>query len=301
MAKAHLRVPGSSNVDAYHTALFRSIKGATIKNLTLAGTIEGSRHTAAIVGASNDGNSKIQDCTVTATDNAAAITAANGKTLPVALTGRTLYKDGKWNTICLPFEVTLSGSPLDGNGVEARTVTAASITDKTLNLTFGNAVSTLSAGTPYIIKWESGSNLTETDLVFSNVTISSENNDFDNKVSGDTQVRFMGTYGVTNFDDTDTSVLLMGESNTLYYPLSGASIGACRAYFKIGGTSTARRLTSFNIGFGDEASSISEELRMKDEEPATAAGWYTLDGRKLSQKPTTKGVYINGGRKVVIR
>ena len=29
--------------------------------------------------------------------------------------------------------------------------------------------------------------------------------------------------------------------------------------------------------------------------------WYTLDGRKLQSKPTQKGIYINGGRKVVIK
>jgi hypothetical protein len=29
--------------------------------------------------------------------------------------------------------------------------------------------------------------------------------------------------------------------------------------------------------------------------------WYDLNGRKLNSKPTTKGVYINNGRKVVIK
>ena len=29
--------------------------------------------------------------------------------------------------------------------------------------------------------------------------------------------------------------------------------------------------------------------------------WYTLDGRKLDKQPTKKGIYINGGRKVVIK
>ena len=33
----------------------------------------------------------------------------------------------------------------------------------------------------------------------------------------------------------------------------------------------------------------------------TLDGWYTLDGTKLSCKPTAKGVYINSGRKVVIK
>ena len=28
---------------------------------------------------------------------------------------------------------------------------------------------------------------------------------------------------------------------------------------------------------------------------------YTLDGRKLNGKPMTKGIYVNGGRKVVIK
>ena len=30
-------------------------------------------------------------------------------------------------------------------------------------------------------------------------------------------------------------------------------------------------------------------------------GWYTLDGRRLSEKPAKKGLYINDGRKVVIK
>jgi hypothetical protein len=29
--------------------------------------------------------------------------------------------------------------------------------------------------------------------------------------------------------------------------------------------------------------------------------WYDLNGRRLQQKPTQKGVYLNNGRKVIIR
>jgi hypothetical protein len=29
--------------------------------------------------------------------------------------------------------------------------------------------------------------------------------------------------------------------------------------------------------------------------------WYTLDGRRLSAMPTQKGIYINNGRKAVIK
>ena len=33
----------------------------------------------------------------------------------------------------------------------------------------------------------------------------------------------------------------------------------------------------------------------------TPDGWYDMNGRKLSGKPTTKGVYINNGKKVAIK
>ena len=29
--------------------------------------------------------------------------------------------------------------------------------------------------------------------------------------------------------------------------------------------------------------------------------WYTLDGRRLSGKPTAKGLYINAGKRVMIK
>ena len=40
----------------------------------------------------------------------------------------------------------------------------------------------------------------------------------------------------------------------------------------------------------------SEELRMKNE-----GSWFDLSGRKLGSKPTKPGLYINGGKKVVIK
>ena len=36
-------------------------------------------------------------------------------------------------------------------------------------------------------------------------------------------------------------------------------------------------------------------------EGSQADAWYTLDGRKLNGKPTTKGLYIHNGKKVIIK
>jgi hypothetical protein len=32
-----------------------------------------------------------------------------------------------------------------------------------------------------------------------------------------------------------------------------------------------------------------------------SGAWYTLDGRRLSSKPTKKGVYLQGGKKIVVK
>ena len=76
-------------------------------------------------------------------DNTETITGADGYVADVTLSGRTLYKDGAWNTICLPFNVTLDSSPLAG--ATARPLTSASISGTTLTLTFGDAVTTLAS------------------------------------------------------------------------------------------------------------------------------------------------------------
>ena len=222
----------------------------------------------------------------------------------IVLNGRTLYKDGAWNTICLPFNVTLAGSPLAD--AVARPLTSASISGTTLNLTFGDAVSTLTAGTPYIIKWTEGENLTEANLVFNGVTIDATDRSYDTDktspaVNTDERVRFLGTYKSTTFDATDNTVLLLGTGNTLYYPTTGAGLGAQRAYFKLGdGTALARQLTAFNIDFGDESTGIVS-ISKKSGSQGASTGWFTLDGRRLDGKPTTKGIYVNNGKKVIIK
>ena len=226
------------------------------------------------------------------------VVSIEGYFADVTLTDRTLYKDGAWNTLCLPFNVTLAGSPLAG--ATARPLTSASISGTTLNLTFGDAVDELVAGAPYIIKWAEGANLTEADLVFSGVTISTDKHDYDNLASGDTRVRFLGTYKSTMFDATDNTVLLLGGNNKLYYPGNGAGIGAQRAYFKIGSDAlhAPMRVTSFSISFGDDQTTgvidIVQVIELKDD------NWYSVDGRFIGAKPTQPGIYLNNGKKVMI-
>lgn len=240
-----------------------------------------------------------------AADNGETLYTYNDKkTQSVTLTGRTLYKDGSWDTLCLPFNVTISGSPLDGDGVDVRTLSGSSFEKGTLTLNFteAGAVTKLEAGKPYLIKWENtGATLTQDDLVFSNVTIHSTPVD----VTTD-YVDFVGIFSPeVIYDEESQTKLYVGADNTLYYPTSeGFAVNSCRAYFQlkvglVAGEPSTPVSCAFNLDFGDVATGISE-LRNFGQNAQTDA-WYTLDGRRLSTKPATSGIYINNGRKVVIK
>ena len=230
-------------------------------------------------------------------DNSAAIDKCNGIAFPVTLQGRTLYKDGDWNTLCLPFDVTIAGSTLDG--ADVRELDNANLTDGVLTLNFTNegTVTKIEAGKPYIIKWASGENLVNPE--FSDVTVKSGLTDFE---STDHVVKFKGTYEWREYTEENTSILFVGADNKLYWPKpSGGdnpSLGACRAYFQLTPGASVRE---FNLNFGEGSGETGIICPAEIAEIAEMAGaWYSLDGRKLSGQPTTKGLYIHGGRKVVI-
>jgi uncharacterized repeat protein (TIGR02543 family) len=250
-------------------------------------------------------------------DNSTVIStlATNGGTRNVTLSGRTLYKDGAWNTICLPFDLSITGSVLDG--AEARTLTAASIEGTTLNLTFGDPVTTLEAGTPYIIKWTADANYVDNDEhnivspLFEGVTISATT---PTTVSFDGG-QFVGTFSPLGLPVGTKSNLILGAANTFFWPndtnceqfpnLTPAAttdnyyLGSCRAYFHIGGDQANVR--AFVLNFEDGSVKTGIRPLSGSPEGESTEVWYSLDGIRLNGKPSTRGIYINNGNKVVIK
>ena len=55
------------------------------------------------------------------------------------------------------------------------------------------------------------------------------------------------------------------------------------------------------LDFEGITTSVNEEISIGNGAHAIATGWYTLDGRKLAGEPTQRGIYINNGKKVVVR
>ena len=238
-------------------------------------------------------------------DNSSVLTTYNNETCDVVLTGRTLYKDGDWNTLCLPFDVEdITGTPLEGATV--KTLKSTEFANGILSLTFSDALTSIQAGKPYLVKWAAQEPDYAENPVFENVIIGSIT-----PANVETEyVNFVGTYSSVVFDagTAHKDVLFLGKGSTLYYPDGSktTTINACRAYFTLkgitaGDPANGGDVKGFVLNFDgeDDPDGLNEELRMKNEEFATAKGWYSLDGKKLDGKPTRRGIYIHNGKKVL--
>ena len=234
----------------------------------------------------------------------------------ITLKDRTLYKDGDWNTLCLPFALGNAmadeGHHFDGTLLEGATVMQLSALSSGLSsggeltLTFINALS-IEAGKPYIVKWASADNLVNP--VFNGVNIiNTEPTPVEFEFEGNSaKCQFVGNYNpkeITEATNRNNIVVLAG-GNKLGYTTSdrtienGKALGAFRAYFYIPEKDGTTGASSFVLNFGDEETTTG--IVDNKRETITNNHWYSLDGRKLDGKPTQKGLYIVNGRKVVIK
>ena len=224
----------------------------------------------------------------------------------LTLHGRTLYADGKWNTLCLPFSLNATEVHTYLNPSALKTLSSSEYESgtSTLTLNFIDAT-TIDAGKPYLIKLTEGGN--RTDLIFSNVTIF---NDL-NEVTTD-YVTFAGFFSPVSLEANDKTVLYLGADNKLYWPSRDKTVNACRAVFVLNGLTAGDLPTpgkanarAFVLNFGDgEATGIVDaeaDSSLFTLHSSLKEGWYDMQGRRLSGKPTARGIYINNGKKVVIK
>jgi len=115
--------------------------------------------------------------------------------------------------------------------------------------------------------------------------------------SGDATADVSGNKLVGVTKDTDLSTLTDGNTHYVYYgdgfwPLSTGTIAANKAYLSLPTASNAK----INVSLGGATTGI-EDIAADNEDNGA---WYTLDGVKVNEKPTAKGLYIHNGKKVII-
>ena len=215
------------------------------------------------------------------TDNSAALTEWNGYEADVTLT-RTLAA-GSYNTFAAPFSTAIP------EGWTVKELSSTTLVDGTLTLKFATATS-IEAGKPYLVKVAANTDLST--APFTGVIVSKDAQPFTS-----TDVDFIPTLGATTIPDGDTkAVLFLEANNTLLNPSAlPANIKGFRAYFQLKGAATSAR--SFNLNLGDEATGIM--AIGTDRAASTDNATYDLQGRKVNA--AQKGVYIQNGKKVVIK
>ena len=238
-------------------------------------------------------------------DNNETLYTYNGlKDASVTLTGRTFYKDGNWNTLCLPFAVTdgdatdgvtFSGTPLEGATV--LTLDNATFENSTLTLNF-EETSAMEPGKPYLVKWASDSeHPTIVNPVFNSVTISNTSTSEKAVVAG--IVSFTGQYAPLKIgEEGDLTVLYLGADNTFRYPDGAMDINAFRAYIHAN-TSLGDVNGDGVVNVTDVTMLVNHILGMEDEGFNVENADVTRDGDVTVTDVTALVNLILGGNSIV--
>lgn len=267
-------------------------------------------------------------------DNNDGIQEYADKVVNVTLSGHKFYKDGCWNTMCLPFDVDIEGSIFEG--AEVMGIVSAKFDNGTLTLDFDNLTSglyrSLPACYPLIVKWANTGEIIESptfnevemlsrwsspDGTIEPIDIPEGTLDhFDSEtgmpVFAPSDITMKGIWGPVTLAKDDKTKLFLGADSKLYYPNEDVTVGAFRAYFtlnngitagEVGDVAGAKSITNYVLNFGNETTEIVniEPDTQNSSVNSLFSDWYTLDGRKLSGIPSAKGIYIHNGRKVMIK
>lgn len=235
----------------------------------------------------------------------------------VTIKNLKLYADKCWNTLCLPFDVTINNDTesddyIVGNtfvNATAKTMKSSSFADGTLSMQFSEDLTTIPAGTPFLIKFNrSGNNLVSP--VFRDVIVDRTKP----KETETDKVSLVGSWEQTTLLGHNNFVLYMGSNNTLYYPTDDVTINGFHAYFQLNGLEVDElkegSVKSFILDFGDGESTGIRTIGNGQGtiDPSVNGEWYDLSGRRIAVPSTStipsvlpKGVYINNGRKIIIK
>ena len=224
-------------------------------------------------------------------DNTDAIEDAAGVKVKVTVTGRTLNADA-WNVMVLPFTMSTYDFINDlGCYAVFNTLKSASGAD----VKFGLELTELKANEPFLVKPQAAKTA---DMLFDGA---------DNTGVTIVDLAPSKTVGSATFVGTYAPISPLVAQDGMYVPQGGKFVPytttypesvfpATMAYLLVNATGEARITVEEADGSTTAISNISADgVAMK------ADGWYTVNGVKLQGMPTEKGIYINNGKKVVIK
>lgn len=202
---------------------------------------------------------------------------------------RTFYKDGEWNTLCLPFAVADAKTAFDG--AELREVDTEKSNGNTIVFKKATAIE---AGKPYLIKWANTSTeAVDFEKKFEGVTLVAAATPVEVNNGG---ISFNGFYKMTEARELGASVAAIGAGNKLFKVTKGKMKGFRAAFVLPSGVQQA----AINVVIDGTATGI-EDLVV---DGVKANGRvYNLNGQYVgnSLNGLQPGIYIQNGKKVVVK
>lgn len=207
---------------------------------------------------------------------------------------RTLYADGGWNTLCLPFSLTDAQTKAAfGDAVELRTL--ESVSGNTL--TFAKATG-ITAGVPCLIKVSKVAK--DNTYTFTGVTTIAVKNETDLGSSGKkNNVEFVGIYSPADVSEWATAgkenALFLGAANKFYKAKAGTTMKAFRAFFLVPASTDTQALRAVIDGTTTGIDDLNIDTVKADGRVYNLNGQcvgYSLEGLKA-------GIYIQNGKKVI--
>ena len=210
----------------------------------------------------------------------------------VTLLGRG-FVNTSWNTICLPFDVPAADlETYFGEGTQLAVFNQT--TNKKDAMYFNTTDGGIEAGVPYLIKPGRTNEATTEDIVFKSVDLTTtEASMVTNSVTG---YKFVGTY-VSTALPTDGTGMFMVSGNKLRVATSRNNVMRGYRCYVLAPSTSAAKATRFVVEDA-EATGISN---VPAQTVGKAGAWYTLSGQRIDRAHLGRGIYIHGGKKVIIR
>ena len=217
-------------------------------------------------------------------------------------------KPNKWYAMILPFETTAKQiSDAFGYAIVDLLNTANTNEHRTL-FSLHMSTEVIPANTPFIVKVWDTINMNATGVTFNGVTIEApEAYDVIEKEDA-VHNKFIGSYtGIDGLGAYKPEY----SGHVTWWSLNQSAVYDNNAV-PASNTAYLRQLSAFSYIPGDLAAHeiVIEELGGEttvirningETQVFSSEGWYTLNGVKLQNVPTEKGVYIQNGKKVVIK
>lgn len=206
---------------------------------------------------------------------------------------RTLYADGGWNTLCLPFSLTDEQTKAAfGDDVKLRTL--ESVSGNTL--TFAQATG-ITAGVPCLIKVSKVAK--DNTYTFTGVTTIAVKDETDFGFSEKGDVVFVGIYSPADVSEWATAgkenALFLGAGNKFYKAKAETMMKAFRAFFLVPASTDTQALRAVIDGTTTGIDDLNIDTVKADGRVYNLNGQcvgYSLEGLKA-------GIYIQNGKKVI--